>query len=50
MRGQQRFRATLAAAPLDERDPYRGFTYPITVHKYSFGPAVQESAKRGQNA
>jgi regulator of sigma E protease len=42
-RGAQRFRATLAAEPLDPRDPYRGFTFPIIVKKYSLPAAIQES-------
>jgi regulator of sigma E protease len=46
VRGQTPIHTTLAAAPLDERDPYRGFSFPVTVKKYPFGAAMQESAKQ----
>jgi regulator of sigma E protease len=46
VRGQTPIHSPLAAAPLDERDPYRGFSFPVTVKKYAFGAAMQESAKQ----
>jgi len=45
-RGGSRFRTTLAPAALDQRDPFRGFTRPFQVHKFSFPAAIQESVRQ----
>jgi len=45
-RGQNVIHTTLAATRLDQRDPYRGFGYPITVRKYGLAAATQESVRQ----
>jgi regulator of sigma E protease len=43
VRGNGRFHGTLAAAPPDAADPYRGFIPPTKIHKLSLLPAIKDS-------
>jgi regulator of sigma E protease len=43
VRGNGRFHGTLAAAPPDPADPYRGFIPPTKIHKLSLLPAIKDS-------
>jgi len=45
-RGTTPVHAVLAAAPLKDSDPYRGFLPPTTIRKFGFGEAVVDSVQQ----